>query len=191
MKCGLCGGGVRGYRGTLHGRPIADWKHTDAPPGTKPHRPVLGTPVDAETLDRVHRSGEPETQKKPKPPQPVLFRSAPARPDMYVDSQSITSMLGLADLEGWEVIDKLHRELTDGTEYLIFKFRRGDLGAVGIWKMSDKDTWLFDDGYALSRRGFRQVQSTSLKDWLKARAEWCPDCGRSSYVHTTEGECPS
>lgn len=49
MICGVCGGGVRGYSGTLHGRPIKDWKHTSAPPGTAPHRPVLGRPVDIET----------------------------------------------------------------------------------------------------------------------------------------------
>lgn len=191
LRCGLCTGGIRLYRGTLHGRPIADWKHTDAPPGTQPHRPILGTPVDQATLDRIHRAPRTEEPKrKPKPPQAVLFGSWPAQDHMFEDSQSISGMLKLADEEGWETLERLYRELTDGTEYIIVKLRRGDLGAAAIWTRGKNDTWVFDEGYALSHRGFRQVQSTSLKEWLKTRPEDCPDCGRSSYVHTPQGECP-
>jgi hypothetical protein len=58
LHCGICTGGVRLFHDTRYGRPITDWKHTDVPAGTQPHRPVLGHPVDAETLARLH--GKPE-----------------------------------------------------------------------------------------------------------------------------------
>jgi len=191
MICGVCGGGVRGYRGTLHGRPIADWKHTDVPPGTAPHRPVLGTSVDRATLDRIHRpqvAQEPESEKKPKA---VLVVQGPIGPDAYVDSQSITTMLKVADEERWaRVGDVVLRELSDGGEQLVFRWRRRDLAAIGIWKRDDKDAWTFDEGYTLSKPGYNRVRSTSLKEWLQARDEECPECGLSSVTHRDEGECP-
>lgn len=187
MICGVCGGGVRGFRGIRHGRPIADWKHTSVPPGTQPHRPVLGRPVDIETLDRIHRPERDEGQAAEKV-QPRVVAVQPATEEQVTDSQSVVKILKLLEEERWDQIGQIeYRQRDDGVEYLVLKARRRDLGAVALWRFNEKKgAWEFDDGWALSPRGRRRVQSTSLKEWLKTRDETCPDCGRSSIMHGEE-----
>lgn len=187
MKCGACGGGVRGYAGTLHGRPIRDWKHTDVPPGTTPHRPILGTPVDQATLDRIHRPEVSEVVVKEKPPTPQIVERWAVDNDEAMEYQAVAAVLKLAAAEGWEVLRLEYRRRADGLEYLLLASRRRDLGAVAIWRFNrEKASWEFDTGWRRTIRGISQVGSNALKAWLKTRDEECPDCGASSVVHQEE-----
>lgn len=191
MRCGQCGGGVRGYRGTLHGRPIADWKHTDVPADWRegPHRPILGTPVDQATLDRIHRPPSDEVSAPEKPPTPQIVERWLVSADDASEYQSVSSMLKLAALEGWTVLRLEYRGRADGVEYLLMSARRRDLGALAIWRFNrEKASWEFDTGWRRTVRGVSQVGSSALKTWLKTRDEQCPDCGASSAVHRPE-EC--
>jgi hypothetical protein len=79
LHCGICTGGVRLFHDTRYGRPITDWKHTDAPAGTQPHRPVLGRPVDAETLARLHRKPEQPTPQPASKTPPSFLRQRDER----------------------------------------------------------------------------------------------------------------
>lgn len=191
LRCGLCTGGVRLYRGILHGRPISDWKHTDAPAGTAPHRPVLGTPVDSATLDRIHR---PEVEMKATVVEkeevaPPLVAPRPAKDDEVADSQSATQILKLFEQNHWSLVeDPAYFQTAAGVEHLVIKGRRRDLGCVVSWRRR-KDRWELEGAWRLAPGHTHQVGSEQLKAWISQRYEICPDCGRSSIVHEG-GECP-
>lgn len=194
MICGVCGGGVRGFRGTLHGRPIADWKHTDVPPGTAPHRPILGTPVDQATLDRIFRSATPTDEVAPATPSvipPPRVAPRPAKPEELEDSQSALQILKLLELHRWELLEEpVYLVTAAEVEHLIIRARRRDLGMVVTWRRRPgKPAWELEDAFRVGRRLTLPVGSKQLKDWIGQRDERCPDCGRSSVAHE-EGECP-
>lgn len=192
MRCGLCGGGVRGYAGTLHGRPIKDWKHSDAPAGVAPHRPILGTPVDQATLDRIHRPVvEQEATVVEEGPRPPLVAPRPATAEELESSQSVSGLLKLLEPHRWELLEPVaYFQAADGVEYMVLKARRRDLGLVVSWRRRpSKGTWELEGGYRLATGRTSQVGSEQLKDWIAQRDERCPDCGRSSVVHEG-GECP-
>lgn len=190
MKCGLCGGGVRGYSGTLHGRPIKDWKHTDVPPGTQPHRPVLGTPVPRETLDRIHR---PVVEEETTVVEDLTPRvpPRPATAEELESSQSASQLLRLLSDYGWSLMEPpTYFEAASGIRHLTVRARRRDLGAVATWRFRpDKGSWEIEHGYRVAQGLTGQVGSEQLKDWIRQRDERCLDCGRSSVVHEG-GECP-
>lgn len=193
MICGVCGGEVRGYRGVLHGRPIKDWKHRTVPPGTEPHRPVLGTPVDAETLDRIHR---PEVEDSTTPATPRIPTAPPLVPPRPVKPpempQSVGTILALAADHRWQAVEPpMYFQTAQGVEHVVVKMRRRDLGFVAAWLRSPRKAdgqWRFESGYSLARATVEQVSSKQLKDWITQRQEWCPDCGVSSVIHDDE-EC--
>lgn len=189
MRCGLCGGGVRGYRSVLHGRPIADWKHSDAPPGTQPHRPVLGTPVDSSTLDRIFR---PEQQPVVEEPVDLTPRVAPrpAKAEELEESQSATQLLKLLELNRWVLLEEpVYLVTAADVEHLIIRAWRRDLGVVASWRRRPGKNWELEYGIQVGKDLTRQVASEQLKNWIGQRDERCPDCGRSSAVHEG-GECP-
>lgn len=190
MICGACGGEIRGYSGTLHGRPIKDWKHRSVPPGTTPHRPILGTPVDQDTLDRIHRPRVTEADVSAAVVErPQIVETIELTDIDWADWQSVNTMLRIMELEHWSLVGFWLRVRSDGVEYLVMKARRRDLGATVLWRFNgEKLSWEFHQGWALTSRGVHQVQSTSLKAWFKTRDEACPDCGRSSIMHGEE--CP-
>ncbi len=182
MICGLCGGGIRGYAGVLHGRPIKDWKHTSVPPGTVPHRPVLGTPVDAETLDRVHRAPKEEVApKRGSVPPAVPLRLAKV-------SEVPGAALKLAELAsdyGWKVEPTSYCQTAAGKSWVIVRARRADLGAIGVWENGG-----FEDGYQVVHGHAERVGSEQIKVWLKQPDLRCTDCGCADIAHNDEGECP-
>ena len=193
MICGVCGGEVRGFRGMLHGRPIADWKHRTAPPGVEPHRPVLGTPVDQETLDRIHRTSkddEGSTTSRRLPPPPPLVPPRPIEPEEM--PQAAGTILMLAGQNGWEAAGPvMYFQTGKGVENVVVRVRRRELGAVGCWIKSPNKAdgqWRFELGFTLARATVEQVGSKQLKDWISQPDEQCPDCGASSVVHDEE-EC--
>lgn len=193
MRCGVCGGGVRGFRGTLHGRPIADWKHTDVPPGTEPHRPVLGTPVDEETLERLRRSLRPEevVEEEPPPPLPLVLPRAATVEEVGLKKSSPRQMLGLLEENGWTLVEEpIYFQAVSAFEYLVVRARRRDLGMVVSWERRPGDTWSFEHGFEVAAKHFQQVGSKQLKTWVTQRDEECPECGASSAVHDDE-ECAS
>jgi hypothetical protein len=192
MKCGVCGGGVRGYSGVLHGRPIRDWKHTDVPAGTPPHRPVLGTPVDKATLDRIHRSEEaPVMTKISTEP---LVRPRPATAGELAQCSSAEAFVRNLSPEGWRVVGSpTYFQSADATEYLIVKTRRRDLAAVGCWRRRPPREdgvprpWEFEEGWTLGvQYPFQRVGSKQLKNWIQQRAQFCADCGTSAVAHGQE-----
>lgn len=192
MKCGVCGGGVRGFSGTYHGRPIKDWKHTDVPPGTKEHRPVLGTPVDQESLDRIHRPKKEVQDADPHPEvvRPPLVASRPARPEELEESQSASQLLRLLEDHRWELIEQPHYFVAaTGIEYFVVRARRRDLAVIVTWRRRLTKKWELELAIRVAQGLTRQVGSEQLKDWIKQRDERCPECGRSSIVHEG-GECP-
>lgn len=183
MRCGVCGGGVRGFSGTLHGRPIKDWKHTDVPPGTLPHRPVLGTPVDEASLARI-RTAPPEPVVKVAPGPPTV----PPRPVEEGElCQSARGLLRLLEEQRWVLVEEpVFFETAVGVQFLVVRARRRDLGVVASWIR--RREWVFESGWEVARRGFRQVGFKQLKDWVGQWDEQCPDCGASSAAHDDE-EC--
>lgn len=191
-SCGICGGGVRMYSDTLHGRPITDWKHTWAPPGIEPHRPVLGRPVDGETLDRLRllatqRHAQKNAPKTPEPPRPPLVapRKASSLPPAAVRTQQ------LALDYGWTVSGHpVYYVSADRVEVVVLAMRRGDLGLMAVWERRPNKNWTYDFGVALAKGHTEQVGSKSLTDWVKQRDEKCSACGRSSLTHDDE-ECGS
>lgn len=192
MNCGLCGGGVRLYSGTLYGRLIKDWKHTSVRPGTKPHRPVLGTPVDRETLDRIHR--RPAAEKAPvlveSPVPPPLVPPRPATAEELEESQSAMQLLRLLDTFRWRLVEPpMYFQTAAGVEHLVIKGRRRDLGVLATWRRRPEKKWELEFGMRLAPGLTSQVGSEQLKKWVTQRDERCPDCGRSSVVHQG-GECP-
>lgn len=191
LQCGLCTGGVRLYRGVLHGRPISDWKHASAPAGTAPHRPVIGTPVDIATLDRIHRPVQEEqhgaVQVEVAPP---LVTPRPAKAEELEDSQSATQVVKLLKQRDWELIeDPAYFQTAAGVEHLVVKARRRDLGVLVTWRRRPERNWELEFAMRLAPGLTRQVGSEQLKQWIGQRDEQCPDCGRSSVVHEG-GECP-
>jgi hypothetical protein len=182
LHCGICTGGVRLFHDTRYGRPITDWKHTDAPAGTQPHRPVLGRPVDAETLARLH--GKPE-QPTPQPASktyaPPSVAPRPAKGSEVPPSAQRLQDLGVA--YGWEARAAFY-ETAEGKEVCVVKLRRRDLGVVGVWEARG-----FSDGFTRCGSLTDRVGSEQLKAFLRQRDERCPDCGRSSVAHH-EGDCP-
>lgn len=189
MNCGVCGGEVRGYSGILHGRPIKDWKHRSVPPGTQPHRPVLGTPVDQATLDRIHR---PPTEED-SAPEPVdlapRVRARLATAEEAESSQSCQQIMRLAETYRWQIEGPWYFQGADAVEYLVLRLRRRDLGAVVSWRRRPrKGAWEMEFAYRVGQGLTGQVGSEQLKLWITARGERCPDCGRSSVVHGEE--CP-
>lgn len=184
LTCGVCGGGVRLYEGTLHGRPITDWKHTDVPPGTAPHRPVLGTPVDQETLDRLHAKKEEPVAIAP----PLTIETEVInRSDMPKGAQD---MLALAEDYGWKMRQKaLLTKIGPSRRTVAFHARRNDLGFVAWWKF-EKNKWGFDWAFLTvgGRPRAEQVGSNSLKDWIKQPVVMCPACSRSEIAADHE-EC--
>lgn len=191
MKCGLCGGGVRGYSGTLHGRPIKDWKHTDVPPGTAPHRPILGTPVDEATLDRQRELAKPKKAPgPPPPPEPPMVPPRLAKASEIPDRAA--SMRQLAIDYEWTVEPPTYIQTAAGIEWVILRGWRRNLRFVSVWERRPKDdaTWTFQDGYTLAGPRLHQVGSKQLTEWISQREAWCPDCGADSVVHTDRGECP-
>jgi len=193
VKCGLCGGGVRGYAGTLHGRPIKDWKHTSVPPGTEPHRPVLGTPVDEETLERQRQLRRDALEAKkpsgpPPPPEPPKVPPRLAKASEIPDRGR--AMAELASDYGWTVEPPTYIQTAAGIEWLILRGWRRNLRFVSVWERRPKGTWSFQDGYTLAGPLLHQVGSKQLTEWITGRQAWCPDCGADSVVHTDQGECP-
>lgn len=190
MICGLCGGTVRGYSGTLHGRPIKDWKHASVPPGTQPHRPVLGTPVDPATLDRIHRPPAPEVYDVDAGPAeilPPIVPPCPATAAQLEESQSASQLLTLLELHRWTLVEPPAYFMTaKGEEFMVAKARRNDLGVVAAWRRRPERRWELDDAYQLGTGITSQVGSKQLKDFITQREERCPDCGRSSAVHGQE-----
>lgn len=194
MICGVCGGTVRGYAGRLHGRPIKDWKHASVPPGTEPHRPVLGTPVDEPTLERIRedrrRALAEKTEKKAKVAAPLV------RPRLAKQSELTSSAQRLqetAEEYGWTVEPIRYWQAASGWETLLLRGRRRDLGFVAVWERRPENKtpkWAFDQGWRLASGRAQQVGSDSLKSWLTARDEQCPECDRSAVAHD-EGKCPS
>lgn len=189
LRCGLCTGGVRLFRGSRYGRPITDWKHTDVPPGTQPHRPVLGRPVDEQTLQRLHRNAGETAAKTVKEYGVPLVAPRPATDGETPGSAKKMRELGLE--YGWEVMGRVtYYQTALGDEVVVLRLRRGDLGAVAVWEARGKaHKWTFTEGYTRCGPRTEQVGSEQLKAWLKARDERCPDCGRSSAAHH-EGDCP-
>lgn len=184
MNCGICGGGVRLYEGTLHGRPIKDWKHTDVPEGTTPHRPVLGRPVDIETLDRIHRPEEEPVAYTP----PITYETQPlAREGLPPPAERL---LTLGEDHGWELLLSTLTRLSTGFERVGLAMRRHDLGMVGFWDLKVGSTWRFGEGYSLDvGAGVRErVGSKSLKEWIELPEKICPVCNRSDIV-TDHEEC--
>jgi hypothetical protein len=177
-QCGICGGGVRLYSDTLHGRPITDWKHTWAPPGTEPHRPVLGTPVDEVTLDRLRKLATERHDKK------VAVRVVePPMPPPAV------RLMETAVDYGWGVRgDPTYYVSGERVEVVVLRLRRADLGALGVWERKPGKNWTYGFGLTLARGHTKQVGSNSLTSWVKQRDERCDTCGRSSLTHNDE-EC--
>lgn len=193
MICGVCGGEVRGYSGKLYGRPIKDWKHRSVPPGTEPHRPVLGTPVGLEELERAYRPVKEEAPKKPVVEEagPPLVAPRPATAEELEESQSVTQIRRLLASHRWvEVEEPWYFQTAAGIEHFVVKARRRDLGMVATWRRRPGRSWELESGWRLAPGHTDQVGSEQLKSWITQRDERCPDCGRSSVVHTEEGECP-
>lgn len=185
--CGLCGGGVRLFTGSRYGRPITDWKHTDAPEGTAPHRPVLGRPVDQETLERIHRPRE-EAPMATAPP--VTWETRPCRQQDL--PMSAARMLLLAQDHGWTVLQATQTRLSTGQHTVSLAMRRHDVGFAAFWAMKPEETrWKFSDAFTLTSAGVRErVGSNSLREWIERPERVCPVCDRSDITHEDE-ECPS
>lgn len=191
MNCGVCGGEVRGYSGVLYGRPIKDWKHRTVPPGTQPHRPVLGTPVDQATLDRLHRPEAPAEVDADLADRPPLVRARLATAEEAESSMSCQQILRLLDTYRWKLLEggPWYFRAADDVQYLILKARRRDLGVIVSWRHRPrKGAWELECAYRVAQGLTGQVGSEQLKQWISARDERCPDCGRSSVVHGEE--CP-
>lgn len=190
-SCGVCGGGVRLYRGALHGRPITDWKHTWVPEGTSPHRPVLGRPVDVATLERLRPDREVVVDVSEEPAVPLVAPRA-AHPAEVPPSAMRVYVLG--GEYGWSAPDSargalVYYQTAVGDEVCVLRLRRADLGAVGVWERRAGRDWRFAQAFTRCRSLTEQVGSEQLKAWLRQPDERCPDCGASSASHR-EGECP-
>lgn len=193
MICGMCGGQIRGYSGTLHGRPIKDWKHKTVPPGTEPHRPVLGTPVNPEELERMYRPPKDEEPKRPVLEElgPPLVPPRPATAEELEESQSASQILRLLERHRWVLVEQpVYFQTAAGVEHFVVRARRRDLGMVATWRRRTGRNWELEFAARLASGLTGQVGSEQLKAWITQRDERCPDCGRSSVVHTEEGECP-
>lgn len=189
LRCGVCTGGVRLYRGTLYGRPITDWKHSSAPPGTRPHRPVLGRPVDPATLQRLHRKPVEAVQTLPEPEEPAVPIVPPRDATEEEIPDSARRMRELLVEHGWATQVRYY-QTSIGDEAVVVRGRRLDLGAVAVWeRRAGKEGYGFVQGFTRCRAVTWQVGSTHLKDWIRQPLEECPDCGASSAAHN-EGECP-
>ena len=186
MACGECGGMVKMFQGVRYGRPIVDWKHASAPPGTAPHRPVLGTPVDTETLDRIHRPVREEGPVAHIPP--ITFETVRCRQDDL--PMAAAKLLLLAQDYGWQVLGATRTRISTGGRLIGLAMVRHDVGFVAFWRMrNDETSWKFDEAYTLASTGIRErVGSNVLKDWIKIPQRICPVCDRSDVV-TNHEEC--
>lgn len=194
MKCGVCGGGVRLFTGLLHGRPITDWKHTDAPPGTVPHRPVLGRPVDEATLVRLRAMKEEARRKKQVVTEtkeigaPLIFPRIAADHELAPAAKSLMVLLSEYD---WVLVNSpVFYQTAESLEACIIRASRADVSVVGCWERPSREkSWAYRDGFVVCHGLVRQVGSEQLKASIRQRDERCPDCGSSSAAHI-EGDCP-
>lgn len=182
---------MRLFRGTRYGRPITDWKHTDVPPGTQPHRPVLGRPVDVETVRRLHRKPEETAPKTSDPKEYAVPLVAPRPATPGETPTSARRLLELGAEYGWEVMGRVtYYQTALGDEVVVVRLRRHDLGVVAVWEARGKaHKWSYTQGFTRCGALTEQVGSEQLKSFLRTRDERCPECGRSSVAHH-EGECP-
>lgn len=192
LHCGVCTGGVRLFRDVRYGRPIVDWKHTDVPPGTQPHRPVLGRPVDEATLELLRGRKEEKVVEKAEY-HPPLVAPRPARPAEVPSSAMRMYVLGgeygwaAATFKGGALV---YYQTAAGNEACVLRLRRRELGVVAVWeRRGPTGKWGFVDAYTRCGARTEQVGSEQLKSFIKQRDERCPECGRSSAAHD-EGECP-
>lgn len=187
--CGICGGGTRLFTGTRYGRPITDWKHTDVPPGTEPHRPVLGRPVDQETLDRIHRPKEEPMAEAPQ----VMIETSKCPPSNLPTAGQRIYQLGLD--HGWTLVGCTLTRISTGQQKAGVTMKRGiDVGFGAFWAWTPKgEAWKFEDAFTVRVANgvtvYDRVGSESLKAWIQHPERICPTCGRSD--RTDHEECVS
>lgn len=181
--CGICGGGVRLFSDVRYGRPITDWKHTDAPPGTEPHRPILGRPVDTETLDRIHRP----PKEEPVIVEPITYETSPIRPEK-LPAQAL-QLAALAGEHNWGLLKCLSTKISTGKQVVGLAMVRHDIGFTASWA-SEGASWKFQEAFLVdTSRGVRErVGSNVLKEWIRSPLRICETCGRSNRA-TDHEEC--
>jgi hypothetical protein len=175
------------FEGTLNGRPIRDWKHTDAPAGTAPHRPVLGTPVSEEALQRLRELTATKWATKhivvlePVIVPPPIWAPRPARIEEV--PKSLDSMRELAEGYGWDTEPPTYFRTAKEVDFCVLRGTRADLAFVACWKAGK-----FEEAFRVGKGLTERVGSNSVKDWIRTRDERCATCGRSSMTHDDE-EC--
>ena len=194
FDCGECGSQIGRWPMTnLLGQEILDWRHRDIPPGTTPHRAVLGTPVPIKAvLGVIAPTRDDDGDDEGIAPDPVPPPEVPARPALAADlPPAAVTIDKLAQEHGWTVeawfmrgtrIDGRGRPGRVGSTVVLRMWRDGHR-LIAVWESAPGDKWIFDTGYSLMHHS-AMVGSAELKRLIKFPRLVCEDCGKPPARHT-------
>ena len=195
---------------------ILDWRHVDVPPGTAPHRAVLGTPAPLAAVLATPAEPEPEVDEDDVEPDacpPPLVPARLAEPHEIPSGAASIAKLGREN--GWDVEVWYMRGTRMSARWkalgvvsdVVVRLRRDGHGLVASWqtrvgtdpevRWAAKDwpgppfvesfnPWKFDDAYSLTRTA-EPVGSPELRKIVAAPRALCDECNQPPALHHSTG----
>lgn len=193
-KCGICGGEIgRWPMLNLLRQEILDWRHKTVPPGTAPHRAVLGTLAHAPVVPPPTRarpaSGSVEHDKIVPPDPIVAARPAPLE---EIPGPAVRLIKKASD-HGWASrAVYMHGPLMTSTwkfsrmvEDVVVQLHRDGHRLVACWQTkAGEDDWSFDQAWSLTHFS-DPLSSPELTAAVTAPRMICGDCDEPLAMHVT------